>query len=841
MSDTPLAPIANDAAPTTNDAPVETPPRAAAIPSEPAPAPSVAVPPVATSPIVPKMDDMVPQGEPVVPRIQEEGVGTVPIRRAEPTAPVLEQTAVVPEDGAMPTPVPETPPTESTPPEASRTLEPSSDTGGVISNVMKAFGVHDTKGDAPEEQALPTTTPPSPPVPLPPAEGARTPELLSTPHQPAETETAPDGPGVLSNVMKAFGVQATTEQGVQSHEMDEARPDETVNTPVTLPTEHEFSTANTPSAPRSARPIRPSMDGVRTTPSAKDILMKEVHTPEEDDPLDMWGAAARKPKRPAPQKTLEPEPFAADQQEKEMSEASSSPWGIAPSSTPTHTPRDQNDDPLDMWGEGASSPETPHTPGFDDVEHILPEAGDLDSLDEDLAARDSLSPLPDSNDIYTKDAKKKDVTPAQPSAERPATGTSLSDLRERVLKQSVQDKAPVRKPVAPTPAGNADDLSATHGLVSGRTNVGTTSNSPAGPGTPHAKAIAGVAQELKNMGSGDTAKEKGHPSNVPKSHSSLPVVRTFRADVEAAVTQGKVSMVGMISAEEKRRSGDNGGIKARNVIRSRLSAKAYIMLGAALVFLTTILLVAGVIIYMVWVRPYLGSLAQSTVSTERMVSISIEGKSGSVILAELAALRDETQYTRGTMTEVRPYRSLAEDGSAHERNRVPAPEFLRLVAPNTPPQLLGALRDEFVLGFHQTESSQAFLILLLKDDQFGPARAGMVAWERGMARELSPLFGDYDVLRESQAPTWFATVARPEEDGTATDTPQTLSPPPSDQSQVTDPVFRDHSVANIATRAIIDRSGNVHLLWSTTDQATVVIVTDPATLRDIQMRRGVGY
>ena len=569
--------------------------------------------------------------------------------------------------------------------------------------------------------------------------------------------------------------------------------------------------------------------------------MQGVHTTKADDPLDMWDDAARKPKRVAtkPQPTPEPPTTPAAKSDEEEG---SSLWGIKSPSAPTQTTKKTSDDLLDMWGDGGIS--TPETVALDSGSGAseTTEPKDTDSLDEVSAARDSFTPLPDSNDIYVKGAKKKERTVEQPSLEKPAMGSSLSELRERVLKQSVQDKIPVKKPPTPDPEaeGKDEDISATHGLVSGRSGVGMSGTSTGGPETRHAKAIAGVAQELKDLGGQGAAAEKAHPSNIPKSHSSLPLVRTFRADVEAAVTQGKVSMVGMISAEEKRRSGGPTGATAQKVARSRLSAKAYIMLGAALVFLSTILLVAGVIAYMVWLRPYLGARAENMFAAERMIDYSIEGKNGVVVLAELAALRDGTQNTQGTMTEIRLYTTMGESGSVQERNRVSAPQFVSLIAPNAPPQLLGALQSEFVIGLHQTEKSQVFLILSLKDAQFGPARAGMTAWEQSMARDLSPLFGDFEQLRTTQTPTWFRETPQMQATSTATDTPALVAPPPAPRPPE-NPTFRDYSVANISGRAIVDSNGKAHLVWSATDQSTIIIVTDPATLRDIQMRRGIGY
>jgi hypothetical protein len=824
--------------------------------SQPATAPTEAMSsaPVPPMPIVSTPTSLMPESEVFTePTFQstetplEEGVGTVPIRRAEPSAPSFEQTRSAPQPRVTPPEPVSIPRPQTEVVETPHAEEPKLETPGVVSSVMKAFGVQDAEKEvAPKEEIAPI--PPTPAKSVAPQETI-TADVVSKPVPTQEiataTETELDASGVMSSVMKAFGVPTTPEQEQRPPEVSRARPRVIENVHADLPQERESLRERESPARRGTPASSGGMDGVRTTPTAKDMLMQGVHTPKEDDPLDMWSDSAKKSKRSAsrPQPTPESVPLSTPPKPKKEESDGSSMWGIRPSLTPEHTEATQGDGPVDMWGAGNLIPDA-NTRGSSvgDSESTVSEAQDLDGLDEELAARDSFTSLPESNDVYVKGAKKKERVVEKPSLENPSTGNSLSELRERVLKQSVQDKVPVKRPSTPNSAteGKDEDISATHGLVSGRTGVGMSATTSGGPETRHARALAGVADELKELGGKEAAGDRKRPSNVPKSHSSLPLVRTFRADVEAAVTQGKVSMVGMISAEEKRRSGSTGGVTAQNVARSRLSAKAYIMLGAALVFLTTILLVVGIIVYMVWVRPYLGSGSKNMLAAERMIEYSIEGKSGVVVLTELAALRDEAQGTQGTMTEIRLYSTIGEGGSTQERNRISAPQFVTLIAPSTPPQLLGALQNDFVLGLHQREKSQVFLILSLKDAQFGPARAGMTAWEQSMARDLSPLFGEFEQLRTTQTPVWFTETPQVQATSTATETPAVV-PPIRTPQPPENPTFRDYSVANISGRAIVDTAGKAHLLWSATDQATIIIVTDPATLRDIQMRRGVGY
>jgi len=97
--------------------------------------------------------------------------------------------------------------------------------------------------------------------------------------------------------------------------------------------------------------------------------------------------------------------------------------------------------------------------------------------------------------------------------------------------------------------------------------------------------------------------------------------------------------------------------------------------------------------------------------------------------------------------------------------------------------------------------------VVLKVTSFDIAFGGILAWERTMSSDLSPLFG---------APVFgtFDPLAR-----TAT--------------QIRDPYFVDVVVANIDSRLLTDETQKERLVYAFVDRNTIIITTNRSTLRDL--------
>jgi hypothetical protein len=148
----------------------------------------------------------------------------------------------------------------------------------------------------------------------------------------------------------------------------------------------------------------------------------------------------------------------------------------------------------------------------------------------------------------------------------------------------------------------------------------------------------------------------------------------------------------------------------------------------------------------------------------------------------------------GTSTDIQP-------------TYVSAQQFLTLIAPTLPDTFTRTIAPVYLLGVHSFGNNQPFLIF--KVDSYEQGYAGMLAWETTMKHDLSPLF-DYTPVPKTQTASTTATS--------------------------TAPSFIDSIVVNHDARVLKDQYGTIDFLWTFLDHSTVVITTNPDTLREIVSR-----
>ncbi len=170
--------------------------------------------------------------------------------------------------------------------------------------------------------------------------------------------------------------------------------------------------------------------------------------------------------------------------------------------------------------------------------------------------------------------------------------------------------------------------------------------------------------------------------------------------------------------------------------------------------------------------------------------------------------------------------SVAGDGTITE---VGAPEFLQTLAPSIPPELVRTLEPRMLLGLHSFDENQAFIIL--KADSYDVAYRGMLAWEATMRGDLSPLFVRTPAVRARvETPAVVATTSST----TASTTPiveEPVQPVPLFAGNFIDQIVENHDA-----RVILNREGDILLLWTFLDRSTIVVTTNTQTLRELISR-----
>lgn len=315
---------------------------------------------------------------------------------------------------------------------------------------------------------------------------------------------------------------------------------------------------------------------------------------------------------------------------------------------------------------------------------------------------------------------------------------------------------------------------------------------PAAPGAP-APAPAIPAQET--------------PA-VPLEESSVRPLQTYKGDLESVVTEKGVSVVSIAAAEAARRGKEPLKTETPEEKEARQRSWAMVIGGASL------LLLALGVLAVVFLRPTSVTSPQLPkspfITTDETAKVLVPAGHGNrdEVMTNLLAARQQAKLSLGLIEWLR----IVEPSS--EKDGIPRTlsfqEFLGIIAPQAPAELTRTLGNGYTLGLHSFDENQPFL--LFQVDAYEPAYAGMLIWERTMRDDLSPFFSRTPSPRQNGQPL-------------ATSTPQFLQTG-----------FLDKVVENRDTRAIVNDSGDILLLWTFLGRDTILITTNEYTLREVLSR-----
>lgn len=316
------------------------------------------------------------------------------------------------------------------------------------------------------------------------------------------------------------------------------------------------------------------------------------------------------------------------------------------------------------------------------------------------------------------------------------------------------------------------------------------------------------------------------PAPSPKKEEpAIDPLQTYKSDIEKVV-EGGVSVVS-IAAAEARRQDEQG----RAAPSAAASSERGVWFSLSLIIGGVLLLaIAGGIIAYILTRPATVPVVQAPtapfISVDESAAVSVPaGASRMQLMQALQSARQQVALSLGLIEWLYVMHPAAAQGAAGEA--VNTRELLSTLAPAIPDNLLRSVSLTYLLGVHSFDENQPFLILQV--DSYETAYAGMLAWERTMQDDLAPLFTrtPSPVIQNAPAPASAAT-------STASTTPAATSTPPV---QAFVPAgFTDQVVENHDARVILDKDGNILLLWTFLGRNTVVITTNEYTLREIISR-----
>jgi hypothetical protein len=118
-----------------------------------------------------------------------------------------------------------------------------------------------------------------------------------------------------------------------------------------------------------------------------------------------------------------------------------------------------------------------------------------------------------------------------------------------------------------------------------------------------------------------------------------------------------------------------------------------------------------------------------------------------------------------------------------------------------PDSLLRTIIDPMILGIHELDNNQMFIVFKIEDHQ--TAYKGMFDWEKDMNSDLAPLFGP-DIKKN------YTT---------------------SNASTKINIEFEDDVVSNVETRELHNSNDKPIILWAMPNETTIIITTSRKTMR----------
>ena len=318
---------------------------------------------------------------------------------------------------------------------------------------------------------------------------------------------------------------------------------------------------------------------------------------------------------------------------------------------------------------------------------------------------------------------------------------------------------------------------------------------------------------------------------VPKKEQPLvKPLQTYQGDIESLVGEKQVSVVSIAAAEAERRGTQplNEEQQAEQQDARRALLKKAAVIATSVVLATSAL---GVGAY-IFIRMQPVPLAQqmpapfAVVDDTKTVEMR-DNESRAELMQALVDAKKDTLLSLGLVARLLVAKpSVLGDGTITE---VGAPEFLQTLAPSIPPELVRTLEPRMLLGLHSFDENQAFIIL--KADSYDVAYRGMLAWEATMRGDLSPLFVRTPAVRARvETPAVVATTSST----TASTTPiveEPVQPVPLFAGNFIDQIVENHDA-----RVILNREGDILLLWTFLDRSTIVVTTNTQTLRELISR-----
>ena len=285
-------------------------------------------------------------------------------------------------------------------------------------------------------------------------------------------------------------------------------------------------------------------------------------------------------------------------------------------------------------------------------------------------------------------------------------------------------------------------------------------------------------------------------------------LRTLESDMQEAVQERNASTASIVMAEQAKAA--SSPTKTQKHRPSNLSKKILV------VFASVLLVVIGVGgAYYLYLRSPLAPSAPAAPKTASIASIVPPDEHN---ILDLTGLGSEAAKTaaknalssvggakNGSIVQIVPIEK--EVGSSNE-NIIDAGGFITLIGLPAPDVLFRSLNDQWMLGTYN-DNGTAAPFMVLTDNFFQNAYAGMITWENTMPDDFVDVFGYENKVTQQNGTSTLASYFNIQGG------------------------FKDGVIENKDVRVFAEPDGTILLLYSFVDNDTIVITTDENALAEI--------
>ncbi|MDR3558156.1 MAG: hypothetical protein P4L61_01355 [Candidatus Pacebacteria bacterium] len=309
-------------------------------------------------------------------------------------------------------------------------------------------------------------------------------------------------------------------------------------------------------------------------------------------------------------------------------------------------------------------------------------------------------------------------------------------------------------------------------------------------------------------------------------------LRTLEGDIQEAIQERNASSASMVMAQQKKTASDP--VRGRRASAPGSSKKKMLIIIASMLLVA---LGVGGGYYLYLESPLASSVPVTPVTAahvgimtpDSQKTIDIGGLGSGAARAAVQSAFLNAGNENGSIMQIIP----TEKGSTGTVSAETANDFLASVALPAPNVLSRSLNDEWMLGTYNDNGTPA-PFMILTDNFFQNAYAGMISWENTMPDDFASVFGYAAKAVQQNGTSTSTSTSTGTSTTTATSTRSIGASASTLASYFTiQGSFRDAVIENKDVRAFFDSNGDMLIIYSFVNNDTIVITTDDNALAGI--------